>query len=182
MKHDLYTILFFIGVEFLLYRFVLVVLGLLFTKLLKKDTHIYHKQEMTASILLYLVFTFVYFKTLVIMIPSLYDAYLDVYILLVIYGCFSVFWAYFSWDMDHLFRPITFALNKDVIIKKGIIYFIVLVGALVLGVHQTKQFVGIGSVEPLYSIANISILTVIIALDRVMNQIFLTYLRKHPEK
>lgn len=179
MNTEFFRILFLIAAEFFVYRFILILIGHLFTIIFRKDKHFYHERELSTSVLLYLVFTLVYFKTMVMLIPSLIDAYMDIYLLMVIYGIFSVFWAYLSWDMDHWFRPITFAQNKDVIIKKGILYAIVFVGAFVLGIHQTRSYVGAGSVDPLYNIANISILTVIIALDRVMNQIYLTATKRN---
>ena len=175
MRSDVSSILFYIGAEFVIYRFFLIAIGHIFTRVFKKDRHFYHERELTVSCLLYVIFTFVYFRTLFNLIPSLHEAYMDVYLLMVVYSVFAVLWAYLSWDMDHWFRPVTFALNKDVIIKKGILYAVVLVGAFVFGFYQTKVYIGELSVNPLYSIANLSIFTIIIALDRVVNQVYLHY-------
>lgn len=173
MTLTLIQVLSLVMVEFLIYRFILVVIGHVFTKISKSDKHFYHEKELAASILLYAIFTFIYFKTMIGIMPSLIDEAIDTYLLMVVYAVFSVLWAYLSWDMDHWFRPITFANTRDVTIKKGIIFTVVLVGGLWLGLHQTKAFAGISDSNPLYSIANISILTIIIALDRVVFQIYL---------
>lgn len=173
MKSDFSIILLSIGIEFIAYRVLLTLIGHLFTLLLKKNKHFYHEKEMIVSILMYLIFTFVFFKTMINLIPSFHDAYLDVYLLMTIYGIFAVLWAYFSWDMDHWLRPITFAENKDVIIKKGVIFTVVLVGVFVYGLFQTISYADKTTINPLLSITNLSIFAIIIAFDRVINQIYL---------
>lgn len=175
MNSDFTLILLSIGVEFIVYRVLLILIGHLFTYLLKKDKHFYHEKELVVSCLLYLIFTFVFFKTMIKLLPSLHEAYIDVYLLMTVYGIFAVLWAYLSWDMDHWFRPITFAKNKDVVIKKGVIFAVVLVGVFVFGYYQTLSYARKIAVNPLFSITNLSIFAIIIAFDRVINQIYLHY-------
>lgn len=179
MTSDFTLILLSIGFEFIAYRILLILIGHLFTHIFKKDKHFYHEKELFVSCLMYLIFTFVYFKTMVKLIPSLHEAYLDVYLLMTIYGIFAVLWAYMSWDMDHWFRPITFAKNKDVIIKKGVIFAVVLIGVFTFGYYQTLTYTGRVTMNPLLSITNISILAIIIAFDRVINQIYLHHSTKN---
>lgn len=178
MSSDLSLILLSIGFEFIAYRFLLIVIGHLFTYMFKKDKHFYHEKEMTVSCLMYLIFTCVFFKTMINLIPSMHDAYLDVYLLLTVYGIFAVLWAYLSWDMDHWFRPVTFADNKEVIIKKGVIFTVVLIGVFIFGYYQTVVYTGNMTANPLYSITNMSVFAIIIAFDRVINQIYLHFNRK----
>ena len=178
MNSDFTLILLSIGFEFLAYRIILILIGHLFTLISKKDTHFYHEKELFISCLMYLIFTFVFFKTMVDLIPSLHDAYLDVYLLMTIYGIFAVLWAYFSWNMDHWFRPVSFAENKDVIIKKGVIFTVVLVGVFVFGYYQTLTYANKEVLNPLLNITNMSVFAIIIAFDRVINQIYLHHNNK----
>lgn len=178
MNSDFTLILISIGIEFIVYRILLILIGHLFTFLSKKESHFYHEKEMAISCLMYLIFTFVFFRTMINLIPSLHEAYLDIYLLMTIYGIFAVLWAYYSWDMDHWFRPITFAENKDVVIKRGVIFTVVLVGVFLFGYYQTLIYTGNVSSNPLFSITNLSIFAIIIAFDRVMNQIYIHYNNK----
>ena len=179
MTSDFTLILLSIGFEFIVYRILLILICHLFTYIFKKDKHFYHEKELFVSILMYLLFTFIYFRTMVKLIPSLHDAYLDVYLLMTIYGIFAVLWAYLSWDMDHWFRPISFAENKDVIIKKGVIFTVVLIGVFVFGYYQTLTYTNKEILNPLLSITNISVFAIIIAFDRVINQIYLHHNSKN---
>ena len=174
-------ILLFVLLEFSLYRLLFILLGYALTHLFNKDKHFYHEKELGISILLYVLFTLVYFRTLSSALTPNTNVYGEIYILYTIYGIFSVCWAYLHWGVTSWKEKLIFAPQHDTIIKKGILYAMVFVFALILGYHQTLSYSGASEMDALYSIANISVFTCIIALDRVMNQVYLHYHHKKNE-
>ncbi len=179
---EIIRILLFVLIEFSIYRLLFILIGFCLTHLLKKDNHFYHEKELTISIMLYIVFTFIYFKTLRSALTPEENVYGEIYILYTIYGIFSVFWAYLHWGVKSWKEKLIFAPQRDNIIKKGILYAMVFIFALILGYHQTLSYSGIREIDAMYSIANISVFTCIIALDRVMNQVYLHYNYKKSNK
>ncbi len=172
---EIIRILVFVLLEFSLYRLLFILIGHGLTYLFKQDKHFYHEKELGVSILLYILFTFIYFRTLRSALTLDKNVYGEIYILYTIYGIFSVFWAYLHWGVTSWKEKVSFAPQQDNIVKKGILYSIVFVFALILGYHQTLSYSGIKEIDAMYSIANISVFTCIIALDRVMNQIYLNH-------
>lgn len=179
---EIIRILLFVLLEFSVYRLLFIFLGHILTHLFNKDKHFYQEKELRISILLYVVFTFVYFRTLRSALTLEANVYGEIYILYTIYGVFSVFWAYLHWGVTSWKEPLIFAPQRDNIIKKGILYAMVFIFALILGYHQTLSYSGIKEIDAMYSIANISVFTCIIALDRVMNQIYLNHNYKKNDK
>lgn len=175
---DIFHILFIVFLEFCVYRFIFVCLGHLLTRILAKDKHVFHQRELTISIVLYVLFTFVYFKNIRSILTPDTNAYSEIYILYTLYGVFSVFWAYLHWDAQAWLTLPKFTKQADNIVKKGILYAMVFIFATILGYHQTLSYVGLQEIDPMYSIANISIFTCIIALDRVVNQVYLAHHHK----
>lgn len=97
---------------------------------------------------------------------------LQAYAALCITSFFSVFWCYFSWDIEHIFVLPRKAKPTERRIKKIILYTLIYIFTVFQGYYQTMHAINKESeISALLSVANYSIVVGIIALDRIMNQI-----------
>lgn len=106
---------------------------------------------------------------------------LEGYLIYTFIGIASTLWCYFSWNLDWTAKP-QFMKNDSQMIKKKIIVFSVLmVFAFYQGYTQLDMIYG-GKLdaekEMLVKITNITIVPGIIALDRVLNQIY-SYIKEN---
>lgn len=89
-------------------------------------------------------------------------------------GISSIIWCYFSWDLKWKARPQFAKVEIPMIIKKIIVFFLVMVFAFYYGYTQLNENFG-GSIDEeeklLATLTNITIISGIIAFDRVLNQV-----------
>lgn len=95
------------------------------------------------------------------------------YISFCLIGVFCVIWCYFSWDIEHIFVMPRKAKEEERKIKKIVIYTLIFIFVMCQGYFQTLHALDPSvEVNVLFQVTNYSIVVGIIALDRIMNQIF----------
>lgn len=98
---------------------------------------------------------------------------LEIYISFIVIGVICVIWCYFSWDAERILVKPCVATREERRIKRIIIYVLITIFVLVQGYYQTLHVMNPKyEIDKLFSIANNSVIVAVIALDRVMNQIF----------
>ncbi len=96
------------------------------------------------------------------------------YFVLTFIGIISILWCYFSWEFKFKAKPQFAKYNIQMIIKKIIVFSLVMIFVLWQGYIQLdKKFGGNSNEEKemLMSLASTTIVSGIIAFDRVLNQI-----------
>ncbi len=100
---------------------------------------------------------------------------LEWYIIYTYIGILSVVWCYFSWRLKWKARPQFVKNERELILKKIIVFLAVMIEAFAYGYIQLNQKFSDTFVEDdkilLMAIVNITIIPGIIAFDRVLNQI-----------
>ena len=134
------------------------------------------KFELILSICFYWIYIFC-FLVAAKNVSTIYKlSNLEWYIIYTYIGMISVVWCYFSWRLKWNARP-QFAKNeKEMILKKIIVFLGVMILSFAYGYIQLNQkFSSDNTAEDanilLMAIVNITIIPEIIALDRVINQI-----------
>lgn len=108
---------------------------------------------------------------------------LEWYLIYTFIGTSAMIWCYFNWELKWGARPQFAKEEHQMIIKKIIVFFAVMVFAFYQGYTQLEaNFGGNQGAEKelLVMVTNITIIPGIIALDRVLNQISI-YLKKKRE-
>lgn len=141
------------------------------------------------SLALSLVLLFAFLMTLLISISIVYFetdlSSLDLYLAFSLTGLCSILWCYFDsniftsllYDLENpqkgffsTIKPV-FASPENLASKKTIIFSLVLIFSFILGYQQFSSYVTKKNVDVLYSLSNITVVSSMIALDRVMSQL-----------
>lgn len=106
---------------------------------------------------------------------------LEGYLIYTLIGISAILWCYFSWSLNWTAKP-QFAKNDfQVLIKKIIVFSLLMIFAFYKGYTQLDMIYG-GNLdtekEMLIKITDITIISVIIALDSVLNQIY-SYIKEN---
>lgn len=97
------------------------------------------------------------------------------YVVFTFLGVVSIIWCYFRWDFDWKARP-RFEVDKTVMALKKIIVFGVVMGfAFYYGYKQMDAKFNNVDVDNTLTIYNVTLISGIIALDRVLNQVSFVY-------
>ncbi len=157
-------------VIFLIYKllFILLTMGAIKVLRLKlSDTFV-----LILSISLFYLFIFIYILTAATVEKKYGITLMEDYIAFCIIGLISVVWVYFSWSAIRLFARPRWATAEELRAKKITIYVSLLVFAFFIGFEQVNSVANGTKVDSLFSFTNYSIITIIIAMDRILNQIY----------
>lgn len=150
-------------------RLIFIFANWIYAKVFKKENN------MTFDIVISTVFLAAYME-------SLYGAMLGVaknneisdiegYLIAVFFGIASILWCYFSWDLRLKAKPKFGVNDKQIAIKKVIIFVIIMVFSFANGYNTVyKEVYGQEILEGV-NIINATIIIGIIAFDRVLNQV-----------
>lgn len=96
---------------------------------------------------------------------------LELYLVLVSIGVISMLWCYFRWDFKFKSRPRFGVNDKMTIIKKIFVYAVVMCFTFYYGYTNINKLVYGQEIDMTIMITNATIIPIIIALDRILNQI-----------
>lgn len=159
------------GIVFLMFKCILVAVS----KALEMNKERTKKFDIFLSIIVQLFFILVWVASLHSMNKRFILSDIECYISLWLIGFFCVIWCYFSWDIDRIFVKPRKAKAEERRKKKILIYLLILIFVIMQGYYQTLHAIGIKTSEEIYtlfSVTNYSIVVGVIALDRLLNQIF----------
>lgn len=111
------------------------------------------------------------------------------YTVFVSIGVFSISWCYFSWPIEELFAKPAFEEEKRMYIKKIFVFSLLFIFTVNSGYREVMKNVinsSNGSDDEIskgiYILSNVAVVASIIALDRVLNQIYSYYKKVKEEK
>lgn len=96
---------------------------------------------------------------------------LEVYLVLISIGVIAMFWCYFRWDFKLKSRPRFGANDKMTIIKKILVYAAIMCFTFYYGYTNINKLIYGQEIDMTIMITNATIIPIIIALDRILNQI-----------
>lgn len=165
------NLLIFVGGSLILFLVLKIFLVGIFW-LSHKLFHTASRFDFTLSTSLYFCFVMLY-----MIIVSKFErmnrvTFVEDYIALCIIGFVSVIWAYGSWRADKILIKPSWAKKNELKTKKIVIYVLLLIFSSYLGYQQVNGIVNNHQVNQLLVIANYSIITSFIALDRIMTQLY----------
>lgn len=161
---------------FLIFLFVKLIIVLLYKfvwKLLGETKEGFDTFEIFSSCALLFVFVVIWFASMPAVDKVLGMTDIEFYISFCMIGIFCVIWCYFSWGMLHIMVKPRLATDKEKRIKKIVIYSLIFLFVISQGYQQALHSMDANyEVNVLFSVTNYSVIVALIALDRVMNQIF----------
>lgn len=96
---------------------------------------------------------------------------LEEYIIFSFIGIASITWCYLKWELSWKAMPKIDDDNTMVAIKKNFVFSMVMVVSFAYGYGQVKKVISKSDVDEVLIVTNATIITGVIALDRVFNQI-----------
>lgn len=96
---------------------------------------------------------------------------LEEYIIYTLIGISMMLWCYFSWDFKFKSFPKFGINNKQIIIKKILVFTFIMIFSFYYGYENLIKIINKKEIDIFIAITNITIVPGIIALDRVLNQI-----------
>lgn len=162
----------FTCIIFLMIRFLYFILGNLFSKCFKAKSI----EPDTVYIFISIAIFIMYLLSLMIgiRVTDILFELKDVewYLLICMIGISCILWCYFEWSISHLKTKPKWTSDKNLKVKRAIVFFLIFIFILSLGFQQTLSILYKKQVDPLVSIFNYTSITAAIAFDRFMNQIF----------
>lgn len=161
------------AIVFMFYKGLLVLVSRVLTKTICKHVKGESSFELTISIAAQVLFLSIWMITWTSLASKYSIDNLIFYISFCLIGVFCVIWCYFSWDIEHIFVMPRKAKAKHKKIKKIVLYTLIFIFVMCQGYFQTLHALDpTVEVNVLFQVTNYSIVVGIIALDRIMNQIF----------
>jgi hypothetical protein len=159
-------------IVFFIYRLFLVLIGAFIMKVLKVNSKNYDKVDIWVSTSLYLIFAAGLITTIDVINKSADGTTnLDFYLSFCVFGISSIIWCYIKWSVNSI-KSIPVWVDKEYLkLKRSIVFFVFFVLTLIIGYYQTLDALKIKEIDPLYPITNFTVITVGIALDRIMAQL-----------
>lgn len=167
-------VLFVSLIVFVICRLLILYVPALLIKKLVNGTESPNKNSILLSFCLLLLFLSGFIKAVQavnIVFWGYEQTLLDWYMIYILIGIACIVWCYFKWDLKLISLPKFNDNSKEVAAKKTIIFFLVFLFSLFYGYHQIQMILNHVEIDLGFTVINITVISVIIALDRVFSQL-----------
>ncbi|MGE4214912.1 MAG: hypothetical protein AB7E42_09065 [Anaerotignaceae bacterium] len=158
-------------IMFMVFKFFMVVLEMFLSKFYKVE----NKSDVKFSLVLSIVFLLMY-SALFIMAVEFFNHRnkfndLEWYIVYTVIGIYTILWCYFKWKSNLQSIPVLNDNNQEIALKKSLLFFLIMIFSFYYGYSQIEKIVSGKEIDMSLTIASVTIVSGIIALDRVLNQV-----------